>query len=304
MLRPVTTSKPADLEACYAQCRRVQRRHDPTFYLATMRLPKEVRPAVHALYAYVRRADELVDGPSREADPEARRAALDRLEADLQSALAGHSPSEPCVAALADAADRHRLPVGELGAYMDSMRIDCGPVRMATRAELERYMDGSAAAVGRVMAPLLGAPAGASETFAQLGVAFQLTNFLRDVHEDWLLDRMYLPGVSEEQIANRDATPGFRALMADEVARARSLFAESAAALATVPPRVRPGIRMARAVYVGVLDRIERLEYDVLRRRAALSPWQAARALLQAAKTEAGADSAPAEQRSGSHSLP
>jgi len=270
------------LRTAYARCSRVQRRHDPTFYFATLRLPPEVRPAVHALYAYVRRADELVDGPTRPPDPPARRAALDRLEEELEVACAGGESHEPCVTALADAGARHALPLDELGAYMDSMRVDCGAVRMATREDLERYMNGSAAAVGRIMAPLLGAPAGASESFARLGMAFQLTNFIRDVHEDWTLDRMYLPdserarfGVSEEQIARRQATPGFRALVAQEVGHARALFAGSAPALHSVGPRVRPGMRMASAVYVAVLDRIERLEYDVLRRRAALSPWRA-----------------------------
>lgn len=277
----------------------MQRRHDPTFYFATMRLPAEVRPAVHALYAYVRRADELVDGPARAPDPESRRAQLDHLEADLNAGLAGSESQEPCVTALVDAGTRHKLPLSELGAYMDSMRVDCGPVRMTTREDLERYMNGSAAAVGRIMAPLLGAPPSASESFARLGVAFQLTNFIRDVHEDWALGRLYLPGVSEEQIARREATPGFKAGLASEVEQARKLFADSEPALRAVAPRVRPGMRMASSVYVRVLDRVERLDYDVLRRRAGLAPWEAGLAMLQAATA-----GAVAAQRSGSHSLP
>jgi len=276
----------------------MQRRHDPTFYFATMRLPAEVRPAVHAVYAYVRRADQLVDGPDRASDPAARRAQLNDLEAELNAGLAGEGSRESCVTALVDAGARHDLPLSELGVYMDSMRVDCGPVRMATREDLERYMNGSAAAVGRIMAPLLGAP-GASESFARLGVAFQLTNFIRDVHEDWSLDRLYLPGVSEEQIANRRPTPDFKAALAQEVQRARKLFSDSAPALQAVAPRIRPGIRMASSVYVRVLDRVERLDYDVLRRRADLAPWEAGLALLQAAT----AGAVPA-QRSGSHSLP
>jgi len=258
-----------------------------------------VQPAVHALYAYVRRADELVDGPARAPDPAARRAALNRLEAELNAARAGEGSRDPCVSALVDAGERHELPLSELGAYMESMRVDCGPVRMATREDLERYMNGSAAAVGRIMAPLLGAPPSATESFAQLGVAFQLTNFIRDVHEDWSLDRVYLPGMSEEPIANREPTPRFRAELAQEVQRARKLFADSAPALHSVAPRVRPGIRMASSVYLRVLDRVERLDYDVLSRRADLSPWEAGVALLQAATRGA----VPA-QRSGSHSLP
>ena len=276
-----------ELRASYAACRRLHRRHDPTYYFATRRLPAEVRPAVHALYAFVRAADELVDGPGRASGLQARRAELDRLENDLWLAASGHPTDDPTISALVHAGRRHDLPLEELRVYMDSMRVDCGPVRMQSWDELARYMNGSAAAVGRIMAPLLGAPPGATESFARLAMAFQLTNFIRDVREDWALDRMYLPedelarfGVDEEEIGRGEATPGFRALLALEVGRARGLFAEGAPALEAVEPRVRPGMRMARAVYVRVLDRVERLDYDVLRRRASLPPWEAGRAVL------------------------
>jgi len=278
-----------ELRASYSACRRLHRRHDPTYYFATRRLPAEVRPAVHALYAFVRRADELVDGPGRAADPEARRAALDRLEERLHRASHGEPDGDPAVAALVHAARRHALPLDELDAYMDSMRVDCGPVRMDSYQGLESYMNGSAAAVGRIMAPLLGAPEEATPSFARLALAFQLTNFIRDVREDWALDRIYLPedertrfGVTGEEIERGEATPGFRALLALQVGRARGLFAEGAPALAAVQPRVRPGMRMARAVYVGVLDRVERLDYDVLGRRPGLPPWQTGRAVVGA----------------------
>ena len=276
-----------ELRASYAACRRLHRRHDPTYYFATRRLPAEVRPAVHALYAFVRTADELVDGPLRAADPEARCSALDSLEEELWLAVAGRPTGVGAISALAHAGRRHDLPLDELHAYMDSMRVDCDSVRIASWDDLVRYMNGSAAAVGRIMTPLLGAPGPAAESFAKLGMAFQLTNFIRDVREDWALDRMYLPaderarfGVSEDAIEREDATPGFRALLALEVTRARDLFAESAPALDAVEPRVRPAMRMARAVYLGVLDRVERLDYDVLRRRASLRPWEAGRASL------------------------
>ena len=171
---------------------------------------------------------------------------------------------------------------------MDSMRVDCGPVRIATWEELAEYMNGSAAAVGKIMAPLLGAPEGARESFARLGLAFQLTNFIRDVREDFDLDRIYLPqeerdhfGVGEHEIARGEATPGFRSLVALQVERARGLFRDGAPALAAVEPSVRPGMRMARGVYVRVLDRVESLGYDVLGRRAGLPPWQLGAAVLR-----------------------
>jgi phytoene synthase len=267
------------LRASYVACARMQRRHDPTYYWATRRLPRDVRPAVHALYGFVRSADEIVDGPDRPPDPEARRGALDRLEAELEDGLRRGRSSHPAVAALVDAGARHDLPLSELHTYMRSMRVDCGPVRIASREELDRYMDGSAGTVGRIMAPLLGAP-GRSDEFARLGVAFQLTNFIRDVGEDWRLDRVYLPGLDEADVARGEATPGFRALLAGEVERARRLFAETHDAAASVGPPMRRGIRVARAVYLGVLDRVESIRFDVLGARAGLRPWEVGRAAL------------------------
>jgi len=275
-----------ELQKAYATCRRTHRRHDPTYYYATRRLPSEVRPAVHALYAFVREADELVDGSTRAADPAIRRAALDRLEEDLSAGLATGESERPAITALADAAARHDLPLGELGTYMESMRIDCGPVRIGSWEELTDYMNGSAAAVGRIMAPLLGAPQ-ASHSFARLGLAFQLTNFIRDVREDFALDRIYLPGMEESEIAAGHASDRFRSLLAENVQRARALFREGAPALAAVEPRVRPGMRMARGVYVRVLDRVESLGYDVLGRRAGLPPWQLGAAALGALREPA-----------------
>lgn len=275
-----------ELRAAYAACRRLQRRHDPTYWLATARLPREVRPAVHAVYGFVRRADEIVDGPARSPDPAARRAALDAWEAEMREGLSTGRGADPVIHALSDAAARHDLPLEqELAIYMRSMRMDCGPLRISSWAELQDYMRGSAGSVGRIMAPLLGVPGHYHDDFARMGAAFQLTNFLRDVREDWRLDRVYLPGedrerfgVGEDEIADGRATPGFRALMAWEVARARSLFTGTDAAVAVALPGVRPAIRVARAVYIGVLDRIEGLGFDVLARR----PRPAARSLLGA----------------------
>ena len=148
-----------ELRKAYARCRRMQLRHDPTFFWATSRLPREVRPAVHALYGYVRGADELVDGAGRRLGPDERRRALDAWEAALEEGRRQGGSGHPVIAALVDAGERHDLPLDELGVYMDSMRVDCGRVRIASRDELDRYMNGSAAAVGRLMAPLLGCDA-------------------------------------------------------------------------------------------------------------------------------------------------
>ena len=167
------------------------------------------------------------------------------------------------------------------------MRIDCAPVRMGSWEELESYMQGSAGAVGRILAVLLGAPADRHDSFASLALAFQLTNFIRDVREDWELDRVYLPGVSAEQIAKRQPSDGFRRLLAVEVARARELFSEGAGAGEVVAPQVRRGMSMARSVYLSVLDRTERLDFDILRRRVSLPPWELARTVAHGLRADA-----------------
>ena len=269
------------LDHSYETCRRMHRRHDPTYYWATRRLPREIRPATHALYGYVRTADEIVDGPQRAASAEARRAALDAWELELHDGLAhGRSP-HPVVGALVDAGRRHRLPLGELRTYMGSMRIDCAPVRIASWPELEAYMDGSAGSVGRIMAPLLGVPARHHAGYGRLGQAFQLANFIRDVGEDRTLDRIYLPeedraafGVGEADLARPRATPELRALLAMETRRARGLFAEAEPAIAAAPASVRTGVRLAVGVYLRVLDRVERIEFDVLGRATSVRLWQ------------------------------
>jgi 15-cis-phytoene synthase len=254
----------------------MQLRHDPTFFWATSRLPRDVRPAVHALYGYVRGADQLVDGARRPAGAEARRAALDAWEAALDAGRQSGTSEHPVIAALVDAERRHALPLDELRGYMDSMRVDCGPVRIATREELDRYMDGSAGAVGRVMAPLLRCPE--AEAIADLGVAFQLTNLIRDVREDWELDRVYLPGLPEDDLAQGRAGGAARERIAAEAARARALFARAAQVPDACDRAVRPGMRLAMRVYGRVLDRVEALGFDVVGGRASLSPWEVARA--------------------------
>ncbi|HEV8152306.1 MAG TPA: phytoene/squalene synthase family protein [Solirubrobacteraceae bacterium] len=270
------------LRESYRTCRRLQRRHDPTFYAATSCLPRDVRPAVHALYGYVRYADEIADDPARTRDAAARRAALDAWQALLEDALATGRSRHPVVAALVDAGARHDLPLYRLPRYMDAMRVDCGPVRMRTTSELDDYMEGSAATVGRIMAPLLGAPPALAEDVARLGVAFQLANFVRDVRLDWELDRVYLPGLPEDDLRAGAATPRLRRQVAREVARARALFAETAGVGVALAPSMRTGVRLARAVYGRVLDRIERNGFDVLERRARLAPWEATGAVAGA----------------------
>jgi phytoene synthase len=262
------------VRAAYARCRRMQVRYDPTFFLATSRLPREQRPTVHALYGFFRGADQIVDGDRSGTDAVGRRVALDRWHDALRDGLErGHS-DHPVLAALTDAGRDGALPLHLLDVYMGSMRIDCDDrVRIADVAALDGYMEGSAATVGRIMAPVMGiADPDGREQLARLGVAFQLTNFVRDVAEDWAMNRIYLPGLDEQALIVGRATDALRGHVAIQVARARALFAQTTDVEQTVPASMRRGVRLARAVYVRILDRVERLEYDVLHGRTALRP--------------------------------
>jgi len=142
-------------------------------------------------------------------------------------------------------------------------------------------MDGTAT-VGPLVAPLLDAPEGSESLLARLGVAFQLTNLIRDVREDWILGRVYLPGLHEDDLARRAATHRLREHVAVQVGRARELFRDSDALAQMLPGRMRPGVRVAATVYTRVLDRVERHGYDVVTRQAGLRPWETARAVVTA----------------------
>jgi phytoene synthase len=242
------------VQAGYEMARRMLRRHDPTYYLATRRLPARLRPATYALYGYVRAADQLVDGPRRPATPQQRRTALDAWEAQLAA------PSHPVALALKDAARRHALPLDELSTYMRSMRVDCEPpIRIETYDQLATYMDGSAGTVGRIMAALLGVPPDHHADLGRLGVGFQLANFIRDVREDRRLDRIYLPAEDREAFGVTDAdltgsSARLRALLHHEAERVRALFAAAAPAIAAAPASVRPGVQLAVGLYRRMLD--------------------------------------------------
>ncbi|MBU6336574.1 MAG: phytoene/squalene synthase family protein [Acidobacteria bacterium] len=273
----VSTADPKVRDA-YRACRRMQLRHDPTFFAATRCLPADRRPALYALYGYVRGADDIADDTTLNGE---RRTALDRWQAELEEGLERGRSDHPVVGALVDAGPRFGLKIELLPRYMDSMRSDCDePVRMASQDELDHYMEGTAT-VGPVAAPLLNASGDAVDGLARLGVALQLTNFIRDVRVDWEMGRIYLPGLVEEDLDRSAATHRLREHVAQQVARARALFSESESLGDSLPASMRPGVKVARAVYSGVLDRVERNTYDVLGASMKARPWDAVRAMAR-----------------------
>ncbi|WP_040336727.1 phytoene/squalene synthase family protein [Candidatus Blastococcus massiliensis] len=271
-------SRQQQLEAAYAHCAAIAAQHGKSYHLATRLLTADRRPAVHALYAAARTADDLVDLPG--ADPQGDLAEWSRaLLAELE---AGWS-EDPVRLAMVHTYRRYDIPVEHLVDFLAAMTSDLDVDSYPDLAALDRYMWGSASVIGLQVLPVLGtAPGVAREEAAPhaiaLGEAFQLTNFLRDVAEDVDRGRVYLPadlmaahGVTREQLAAKRHSPGFAALMREMVAITRRRYDDAALGTPMLAPESRDCVRAATDLYGGILREIERADYRVLDGRVSVS---------------------------------
>jgi phytoene synthase len=288
--------EPGTLSAAYERCRQLHARHGRTYYLATLLLPHWKRRHVHALYGFTRYADEIVDDLDSTLDGPGQAAALrawgERFFAGLRGAPGRSTgppvpgspdPSgDPVLPAVLHTVRAFDLDVGDFGRFLDSMAMDLTVDGYATYTDLLGYMEGSAAVIGTMMTPILeptdpAAGRAASEHARQLGLAFQLTNFIRDVAEDSRRGRVYLPaedlerfGVRRADLAAAATTPAVRDLIAFEVGRARAHYRAAEPGIGLLAPSSRPCIRVAFDLYGGILDEVERAGYQVLDRRVAV----------------------------------
>jgi phytoene synthase len=261
------------LQTAYDECRRLNAEHGRTYYLATLMLPAHKRPAVHALYAFARLADDIVDdvGP----EPAQVRARLGALE----DAFFSGRDDQPVLTAARDTVQRWSIPLALFEAFFTSMRMDLDVTEYATWEDLCGYMHGSAAVIGLQMLPILEPLPGMTEVAApyaaDLGRAFQLTNFIRDVGEDLRRGRVYLPkedlatfAVTRDDLESGIVGGATRRLLAFEVERARELFGRAEPGIRLLHPTSRDCIHTALTLYRGILDEVERNDYCVLDRRA------------------------------------
>ena len=256
---------PVSLAESYQICRSLNAAHGRTYFFATRFLPRSARPHVHALYAFARYADDLVDHTALPWGPQARRNALENWSSGFLDDLdRGHS-ADPVLKAVVHTVHTLGLPREDLEAFLASMAMDLTVRRYETYADLRAYVHGSAAVIGTMMLPVLGSVDPEARARAMdLGIAFQLTNFLRDVAEDWERGRLYIPledldrfGVAEADFGQGRVTPAMRRLLGFQAARARERYARARAGWGMLEPRSRTCIRIAHRLYAEILDRLE-----------------------------------------------
>jgi len=274
------------VEQSYRYCVRVARGRAKNFYYSFVLLSAQQRKAMCAIYAFMRYCDDLSD------EPGASQAALDRWKGELEEALEGRFSDHPLWPAFHHTVRRFGIPHEYFRQMIEGVTGDLEPRRIENFDELYQYCYRVASVVGLTIIHIFGFDTRSALPLAEkCGVAFQLTNILRDIREDAGLGRIYIPaedlrrfGVSEEDLATGNRTEGFLNLMRFEAARARSYYTESAPLLDLIHPRSRSSLYALISIYSRLLERIEGVNYDVFSRRVRLTlfekSWIVVRAMV------------------------
>lgn len=269
---PSAVGSVVTLEESYRQCRELNKRYGTTYYWSTKVLPRVKQHHVWALYAFCRYADDIVDdlGP---APVEQRAAALadfgDRFFIDVERGAS----TDPVLKAVVHTVRAFDIDVDCFRRFLRSMTMDLTVAEYETWDDLLVYMDGSAAVIGEMMLPILEPLQPEALGHARdLGNAFQLTNFLRDINEDLDRQRQYVPQEDLRRfgvdLTQRRCTPQFVELMQFEIARCRELYRSADLGVGMLPPQSAKCITAARVLYGRILDKIEAQQYDVFAKRA------------------------------------
>jgi phytoene synthase len=272
------------LEDSYAHCRQVAKSRAKNFYYSFILLDPDRKNAMCAVYAFMRYCDDLSD------EPGATRSAMERWREALRSALAGHPDSNPAWPAFLDTVGRYQIPHRYFFEMIDGVASDLQPRAIRNFDELYRYCYRVASVVGLTTIHIFGFTSPEALPLAEkCGIAFQLTNILRDVREDAELGRIYLPeedrdrfGVSADDLKNGRRTEQFGRLMEFEIERARRYYRESAPLLHLIRPKARASLWALIAIYSRLLDRVAESRYDVLTRRISLTRMEKAWIVLRA----------------------
>jgi len=282
--------KDPELRASYAECKRLNSLHGKTYYLATLLLPAAKRPFVHALYGFARYADEIVDDLASTLSAQEKAEVLRNWSSEVLQGLKTGQSSDLVGRALIDTVQRFDIPHQHFVDFLHSMEMDLTVTEYQTFDDLYEYVYGSAAVIGLQMVPILGGDTVNSlEAAKNLGVAFQLANFIRDVGEDLDRGRVYLPmqelaehGVTREMLESRKLTPEIISALKFQIARVRQLQKDAEPGIALLDKTSQPCIRAASELYCGIVDEVEKIGYDIFNKRAKTSTARRARVALAA----------------------
>lgn len=274
-------SDPA-LRASYAECKRLNSLHGKTYYLATLLLPPEKRPFVHALYGFARYADEIVDDLNSTLSDDEKAAELSTWGSQVLADIKSGVSHDHIGRALVDTVNRFEIPIAHFEAFMKSMTMDLTVSEYQTFEDLMEYVYGSASVIGLQMVPILGASSPDANIAAEkLGTAFQLANFIRDVGEDLDRGRIYLPidelkshGVTHEMLEARVLTPQIKSALKEQIARVRRFQKEAAPGIKLLAPQSQACIEAASELYCGIVDEVEKIDYQIFDKRAKTSTWR------------------------------
>jgi phytoene synthase len=259
--------------------------HGKTYYLATLLLPKNKRPYVHALYGFARYADEIVDDLASTLTPQEKADALRSWSTGVLEDLKKGISADHIGRALVDTAKKFDIPHQHFVDFLRSMEMDLTVTEYQRYEDLLEYVYGSAAVIGLEMVPVLGySDQRAFEAAQKLGIAFQLANFIRDVNEDLDRGRVYLPleelarfGVDRTMLERRQLTPEIIEALKFQISRVRQLQQEADAGIEFLDKESRPCIRAASELYCGIVDEVEAIGYDIFNKRAKTSTARRAR---------------------------
>ena len=285
-MTPAGILERVDLNRAYAACRAVAKSKAKNFYYAFLALPMPRRNAICAIYAFMRRADDLADDESLPREERLRR--LEEWTSAWRAVCQGAETDDPVFIAVGDATERFSIPLSLLDELVAGVTADLkpegdhGPDTYAAFADLYKYCYGVASVVGLVCIRIFGYKDSSAERLAEeTGVAFQLTNILRDVAEDAERNRVYLPledlraqGVSLESLLRRERgtppTPSERALLAEIGRRAEGYYKSAHMLLPLIDRESQPAMLALVTIYHRLLERIRRADYDVFSSRASV----------------------------------